>query len=165
MNRPKEDSNKIYWSIVELIPNNWIQILKNKTSQESFLKVFHFNDRGIRKVKNVQKLSNKDIYYTLLNNNDDYNRPFKFISWQNHFQENPVLSPEIWGKTFNDWFKKCSNGYIFSLYGINSHISLYPWIPLFTEWEIHPLLSALDARNMMKLTLISYLDVNFPKLP
>ena len=28
LNRPKEDSNKIYRSIVELIPNNWIQILK-----------------------------------------------------------------------------------------------------------------------------------------
>ena len=28
LNRPKEDSNKIYRSIVGLIPNNWIQILK-----------------------------------------------------------------------------------------------------------------------------------------
>ena len=25
-----------------------------------------------------------------------------------------ILSPEIWGKTFTDWFKKCSDGYIFS---------------------------------------------------
>ena len=59
LNRPKKDSNKIYRSIVELIPNNWIQILKNKTSQESLLKVFHFNDRGIRKIKNFQKVSTK----------------------------------------------------------------------------------------------------------
>ena len=124
LNRPKKDSNKIYRSIIELIPNNWIQILKNKTSQESLLKVFHFNDRGIRKIKNFQKVSNKDIYYTLQNNNDDYNRPFKFIPWQNHFQENPVLSPEIWGKTFNDWFKECSNGYIFSLWYKLTHFSL-----------------------------------------
>ena len=124
LNRPKEDSNKIYRSIVELIPNNWIQILKNKTSQEPLLKVFHFNDRGIRKIKNFQKVSNKDIYYTLQNNNDNYNRPFKFIPWQNYFQENPVLSPEIWGKTFNGWFKECSNGYIFSLWYKLTHFSL-----------------------------------------
>ena len=55
---------------------------------------------------------------------NDYNRPFKFISWQNHFQENRVLSPEIWGKTFNDWFKECSNGYIFSLWYKLTHFSL-----------------------------------------
>ena len=124
LNRPKEDSNKIYRSVVELIPSDWIQLLKNKTSQESLLKVFLFNDKGIRKVKNFQKLSNKDIYYTLQNNNDAYDRPFKFILWQNYFKGNPVLSPETWGKTFNDWFQKCSNGYIFSLWYKLAHFSL-----------------------------------------
>ena len=124
LNLPNANSNQIYRSIVELIAKNWIQLLKNKTSQESLLKVFFFNNRGSRKVKNFLKLSNKDIYYTVLNNNKEYNRPFKFISWQNHIQENCVLSPDIWGKTFTDWFKNCSDGYIFSIWYKLIHFSL-----------------------------------------
>ena len=50
----------------------YIHLLKNKTSWESLLKVFYFNNRGTRKVKNLQKLSNKDIYFTLQNDNEDY---------------------------------------------------------------------------------------------
>ena len=88
--------------------------MKNETSQESLLKVFYFNNRGTRKIKNFQKLSNKDIYFTLQNNNEDYNRPFKFISWQNLFQGNWVLSPEIWGKVFTDWFK-CSDEHFINI--------------------------------------------------
>ena len=30
------------------------------------------------------------------------------------------LSPEIWSKTFTDWFKKCSDGYSFSNPAIHS---------------------------------------------
>ena len=40
-------------------------ILKSKTSQESLLKILYCNNRGIRKVKNLQKLSNEEIYCTL----------------------------------------------------------------------------------------------------
>ena len=40
-------------------------ILKFKTSQESIFKIFYYNNRGIRKVKNLQKLSNKETYFTL----------------------------------------------------------------------------------------------------
>ena len=85
LNCPKEDSNKIYRSIVELISNTWIQVLKNKTSQESLLKVFHFNDKGIRKIKNFQKLSDKDIYHTLQNNDDDYIKAIQI-----HFMAEPL---------------------------------------------------------------------------
>ena len=37
---------------------------------------------------------------------------FQFISWPNFLEGYQIFSPEIWGKTFNDWFKKCSNRYI-----------------------------------------------------
>ena len=87
LNLPNVNSNQIYRSIVELIPKNWIQLLKNKTSQESLLKVFYFNNTGSRKVKNLQKLSNKDVYYTLQNNNEDFNsrdvKPFYKLDVKN----------------------------------------------------------------------------------
>ena len=92
---PTANHNQIYKAIAELIPKDWIRLLKNETSQESLLKVFYFNNRGKRKIKNFQKLSNKDIYFTLQNNNEDYNKTFKFISWQNLIQENYVLSSEF----------------------------------------------------------------------
>ena len=120
---PTANHNQIYKAIAELIPKDSIRLLKNETSQESLLKVFYFNNRGTRKIKNFQKLSNKDIYFTLQNNNEDYNKPFKFISWQNLIQENYVLSPEFWGKVFTDWFK-CSDGYIFSIWYKLIHFSL-----------------------------------------
>ena len=111
LNLPPANHNRIYKAIVELIPNDWIYLLKNKTSQESLLKVFSFNNRGTRKVKTLQKLSNKDIYFTLQNNNEDFNRPFKFIT--NYIEENYVLSHE---KRSTDWFKICLDGYIFSIW-------------------------------------------------
>ena len=122
LNLPTANHNRIYKAIVELIPKDWILLLKNKT-QESLLKVFYFNNRGTKKVKNLQKLSNKDIYFTLQNDNEDYNRPFKFISWQNLIQGNCVLSPEIGAK-----FSQIGSNVqldMFSPSGINSFISPY----------------------------------------
>ena len=75
-------------------------------------------------VKNLQKLSNKDIYFTLQNNNENFNRPFKFISWTNHIDGNPALAPGDWGKVFTNWAKKCSDGYIFSTWYKFIHFSL-----------------------------------------
>ena len=75
-------------------------ILKSKTSQESLLKIFCYNNRGKRKVKNLQKLSNKEIYFALQNNNENYNKPFKFITWTNIFNEHSVFTPDTWGKNF-----------------------------------------------------------------
>ena len=94
------------------------------TSQQSLLKVFFFNARGTKKMKNLQKLSNKEIYFTLQNNNENYNKPSKFISWTNYIEGNPVLSPKNWGKTFSHWFKKCLDGYIFSIWYELVHFSL-----------------------------------------
>ena len=85
-------------SIIQLIPDDWMPILKSKTSQESLLKIFCYNNRGKRKVKNLQKLSNKEIYFALQNNNENYNKPFKFITWTNIFNEHSVFNPDTWGK-------------------------------------------------------------------
>ena len=54
-----------YKSIIKLISNDWIHILKSKTSQESLLKVFYYNNRGIKEVKNLQKLSKGNLFYSL----------------------------------------------------------------------------------------------------
>ena len=32
----------------------------------------------------------------------------------NFLEGHHTLSPEMWGKSFTDWFRKCSYGYIFS---------------------------------------------------
>ena len=72
--------NNIYKSIIQPIPDDWMPVLKYKTSQESLLKVFCYNNRGIRDVKNLQKLSNKGIYFALQNNDENYKKPFKFIT-------------------------------------------------------------------------------------
>ena len=42
---------KICKLIIELIPIDWMHLLKTKTSQTSPLKVFYFNDRGIKNLK------------------------------------------------------------------------------------------------------------------
>ena len=65
---------------MQLIPNDWMPVLKSKSSQESLFKIFYYNNRGIRKVKNLQKLLNKEIYFALQNNNENYKKPFKFIT-------------------------------------------------------------------------------------
>ena len=73
-----------------------------------------YNNKGTTKVKDFQKLSYKEVYFTFQSNSTKYNKPFKFISWPNFLEGHHILSREIWGKTFTGWFKKCSDGYIFS---------------------------------------------------
>ena len=75
-----------------MIPNKWIHMLKTETSQQSLLKAFCFNYTGFKKIKNFQKLSNKEIYFTLHNNNENLNRPFKFILWTNHIDRHPLFN-------------------------------------------------------------------------
>ena len=76
---PSTNHNNI--SIIELIPKDWIHLLRTKTSQQSFL-------------------------------------------WTNHIEGNPVLSPTTSGKIFSNWFKKSSDGYIFSIWYKLVHFSL-----------------------------------------
>ena len=64
LNLPSANYNDIYRSIIQLIPNDWMYILKSKTSQESLLKVFCYNNRGIKKVKTCRNFRTKT--FTLL---------------------------------------------------------------------------------------------------
>ena len=64
LNLPSANYNDIYRSIIQLIPNDWMYILKSKTSQESLLKVFYYNNRGIKKVKTCRNFRTKS--FTLL---------------------------------------------------------------------------------------------------
>ena len=57
----------------------------------------------------------KKNYSTLQSNNTQYSKPFKFTSWSSFLEGHHILIPEIWGKTFTDWFKKFSDGYVFSM--------------------------------------------------
>ena len=87
-----------------------MHILKSKTSKKTLFKIFYYNVRGIRKVKNLQKLSNKETYFTYQNNDENYVKPFKFITRTYTLEENSVFTPEIWDKAFTDYFKKCADG-------------------------------------------------------
>ena len=43
---------------------------------------------------------------------------------EKYIQKNTVFTPETWCKIFTDWFKKCTNGYIFSISYKFIHFSL-----------------------------------------
>ena len=88
-----------------LIPNDWKHLLRTETSQKSLLKIFCYNNKVTRKVKDFQKLSNKEIYLSLQSNSAKYNKPFKFISLPNFLKGHYILSPDIWGKIFSDSLK------------------------------------------------------------
>ena len=160
---PNVNHNNINKRIVELIPKNWLHILK--TSQQSLFKVFYFNYKGNKKIKNLQKISNKEIYFTLQNNNENLNRPFKFVTWTNHIDGNAALAPGDWGKIFTTWAKKCSDGYIFSIWYKLIHFSLPLSPALYRMGNTPSALYALDATKVKNPILISYSIANCPKLP
>ena len=96
-----------------LIPNDLKNLIRTETSKK-FLKTSYCNSKSTRKVKDFQKLSNKEINFTLQSNSTEYNKSFKFISWSNFLELHHIFSSQILDKTFTDWFKKCSDKYIFS---------------------------------------------------
>ena len=51
-----------------LIPNDWKNLLRTETSQKSLFKIFCYNNNVTRKVKDFQKLSNKEIYLSIQSN-------------------------------------------------------------------------------------------------
>ena len=89
-----------------LIPNE----LRAKISQKSLLKIFCYNNKITTKVKDFQKLSNKEIYFNLQSNSARYNKPFKLIWWSNFLEGQHILISNVCVKTFSDWFKKCCDG-------------------------------------------------------
>ena len=89
-----------------LILNDWKHLLRTETSQKSLLKIFCYNNKVTRKVKDFQKLSNKEIYLSLQSNSAKYNKPFKFISWPNFLEGHHILSQESFdGYIFSVWYK------------------------------------------------------------
>ena len=93
-----------------LIPNDCKPSLRTVTSRKSFFKIYCYNNKVTRKVKDFQKHSNKEIYFAPQPNSTKYNKPLKFISLSNFLEEH-IFSPDIWRKTFADWFR-----YIFSIW-------------------------------------------------
>ena len=92
-----------------LIPNDWKHLLRTETSQIYLLKIFCYNNKVTRKVKNFQILSNKEIYLSLQFNSAKDKKTFKFISWPNFLEGHHIFSPDIWVKTISDCLKKCSD--------------------------------------------------------
>ena len=51
----------MYKLIIDLIPNDLKYLAAlTETAQNPFLKTFHYNNKSIRKVKDFQKLSNRE---------------------------------------------------------------------------------------------------------
>ena len=99
---------------MDLIPNDWKYKIWKEISQKSFFNIFCFSNKGIRKIKDFQKLLNNEIYFTLQSNKTKYTKFFNFISWPNFMEGYHNFVLDIWSKIFTDWFAKCSDGYTFS---------------------------------------------------
>ena len=50
---------------MDLISSAWKHVLRTETSQKFLLKNIYYNNKGTKKVKDFQKLSNKEIYFIL----------------------------------------------------------------------------------------------------
>ena len=61
-----------------------------------YISTFYYNNKCTRKVKNFQRLFNKEIYFNLQSNSTKYNKPFKFISWPNFLEVHHIVNAEIW---------------------------------------------------------------------
>ena len=92
---------KIYKLITGLSPSDWKHLLGIEPSIKSLLKIFYFNNKGIRKVKYFKKLPNKKINISLQSNSVKYNKSSKFVSWPNFPEGHDIFSPDICSKTFS----------------------------------------------------------------
>ena len=64
---------------MDLIHNDLKHILRNETTQKSLSKTYGNNNQSPRKIKNSQKLPNKESYVTLQSNSTKYIKPFKGV--------------------------------------------------------------------------------------
>ena len=74
-----------------VILNDWKHLLRTETSQKSFLKTFYYNNKGTRKAKDFQSVSNNEIYFTIQSNSIKYNKPLKLISWSSFHKGHHIL--------------------------------------------------------------------------
>ena len=72
-----------------------LKLLKRKITFKAL-----YQYKSTRKVEDFQKLSNKEIYFTLQSNSTKwYKKPFKFISCPNFLEGHHILSQESF-----DWY-------------------------------------------------------------
>ena len=64
----------------------------------------------------INVLIKKFIYFIIQSDSINCNKLLKFTSWSNMLEGHHILSPEMWSKTFTYCFKKCSDGYISSIW-------------------------------------------------
>ena len=74
---------------------------KLKKTQKFLFKIFCFNNSGTRKIKDLQKNSNKEIHVTLQRDNTK-NKPLQFIPWSKFIEGFRTLSPGIGDKVLTD---------------------------------------------------------------
>ena len=67
---------------MDLIPNDRKHLLRTETFHKYLLKTFYYDNKDTREVKIFQKLSDKEIYFTLQSNSTKYKKHFKFIYGQ-----------------------------------------------------------------------------------
>ena len=74
--------------------------LETETPHKYLLKIFCYNDKVNRNVKDFQKLSIKEIYFTLQSNSAKYDKPSKFLHGQTSLKDFifSVLIFSIWYK-------------------------------------------------------------------
>ena len=58
----------IYKIIMEFIVSNWKHLFRIENSQKVLSNFFYYNNKGTRKVKDFQKLRNKEIYFAFQSN-------------------------------------------------------------------------------------------------
>ena len=71
---------------MDLISSAWKHVLRTETSQKFLLKNFYYNNKGTKKVKDFQKLSNKEIYFILRSNSTKQNKPQSWNLGQNLYR-------------------------------------------------------------------------------
>ena len=119
---------------MNLIPNDWKQLLRTETSQKSLLKTFYYKNKGTNKVKDFQKLFDKEIYFIFQYRSTKYNKPFKFISWPNLLERHHIFS--------------LSYGIKLLLIGLRSYLmGRYFLTPQYIEWETHQIFRVPDEKT------------------
>ena len=53
---------------MEFIASNWMHLFRTENSQKVLSNVFYYNNKRTRKVKDFQKLRNKEIYSAFQSN-------------------------------------------------------------------------------------------------
>ena len=96
---PTANHKRICKLIMDIIPNDQKHLLRTETS---LWKTFYWSNKDTRKVKDFQKLSNKEIYCTPHFNSTKCNKLLEFISWPNFLEGHHILCPKIWGENVTD---------------------------------------------------------------